>query len=131
MHDVELFTRLGWQKLIAHHRPCGNFVSFHNVSHPARHLLRLYKHHGAPVKFSTTPWTHHQVQRTLHRGPHNSCHNYLPFLHGKFVDMINKGQWIVLPYSVVQHLPGLRVSPLGVVPQRKKAALAGFCDYSL
>ena len=45
---------------------------------------------------------------------------------GEFVDMINKGQWIVLPCSVVQHLPGLPVSPLGVVPQRKKVALAGF-----
>ncbi len=31
--------------------------------------------------------------------------------------MINKGQWLVLPYSSVRHLPGLRISLPGVVPQ--------------
>ena len=32
--------------------------------------------------------------------------------------MINKGEWIVLPAKDVLHLPGLRLSPPGVVPQR-------------
>jgi len=32
--------------------------------------------------------------------------------------MINKNQWIVLPWDVAKNLPGLRLSPLGVVPQR-------------
>ncbi|KAL3817789.1 hypothetical protein ACHAXA_005822 [Cyclostephanos tholiformis] len=35
----------------------------------------------------------------------------------ELVDMIHKGHWIVLPYSSVRDLPGLRVSPPGVVPQ--------------
>ncbi len=43
--------------------------------------------------------------------------------------MINKGQWIVLPFSAVQHLPGLRVSPPGVVPQRERRP-RWICDYS-
>ncbi len=43
--------------------------------------------------------------------------------------MINKGQWIVLPFSAVQHLPGLRVSPPGVVPQRERQP-RWICDYS-
>jgi hypothetical protein len=34
--------------------------------------------------------------------------------------MINKGQWLVLPYSAVHNLPGLQISPPGVVPQRKR-----------
>ena len=34
--------------------------------------------------------------------------------------MINKGQWIILPYSQVKKLPGLRLSPPGVVPQRDR-----------
>ncbi|KAL3822916.1 hypothetical protein ACHAXA_010699 [Cyclostephanos tholiformis] len=34
--------------------------------------------------------------------------------------MINKGQWIVLLYSAVRHLPGLRISPPGVIPQRDR-----------
>jgi hypothetical protein len=43
--------------------------------------------------------------------------------------MINKGQWIVLPFSAVQHLPGLRVSPPGVVPQHERRP-RWICDYS-
>jgi hypothetical protein len=34
--------------------------------------------------------------------------------------MISKGQWLVLPYSSVHDLPGLRISPPGVVPQREQ-----------
>ena len=34
--------------------------------------------------------------------------------------MIDKGYWIVLPYPAVQGLPNLRISPLGVVPQRER-----------
>jgi hypothetical protein len=34
--------------------------------------------------------------------------------------MINKGQWTILPYSLVKKLPNLRLSPPGVVPQRDR-----------
>lgn len=118
--DAKLLRTLGWQGLIRHCRPMGDFALLTNVHHPARHLLKYYKHHGAPVKFATSPWTRRQVQRALRRGPHKSCHDYTDFLNEEFIDMINKGQWIILPYSSVQHLPGLRVSPPGVVPQRKR-----------
>ena len=91
-----------------------------NVPHPARRLLRHYKHCGAPVKFSTPPWTRHQLQRALSRGPHKSAHEYQDYLAEEFVDMINKGQWVVLPFSSVRHLPGLRISPPGVIPQRDR-----------
>ena len=127
--DVKLLQQLGWQGLVAHHRPRCDFSSLDNVLHPARRLLSLYKHRGAPVKVSTSPWTTTQLQRALKRGPHKSCHDHLPFLHEEFVDMIAKGQWVVLPYSAVQHLPGLRVSPPGVVPQRGRRPRL-ICDYS-
>ena len=127
--DVKLLKQLGWHGLVTHRRPRGDFASLNNVLHPARRLLHLYKHHGAPVKFATPPWTRRQVQRALHRGPHNSCHDYVDFLHSEFIDMINKGQWVVLPYSAVRHLPGLRVSPPGVVPQRERRP-HWICDYS-
>ena len=32
-------------------------------------------------------------------------------------DMADKGQWMLLPYEDVKHLPGLCLSPIGVVPQ--------------
>jgi hypothetical protein len=131
-HDAKLLKLLGWQGLVQHRRPTGDFASLTNVHHPARcRLLQLYKHHGAPVKFATPPWTRRKVQRALCRGPHKSCYEHMDFLNEEFmIDMINKGQWIVLPYSAVQHLPGLRVSPPGVVPQREHQP-RWICDYSL
>ena len=127
--DAKLLRSLGWRGLVRHRRPTGDFASLTNVHHPARRLLQHYKHHGAPVKFATSPWTRRQVQRALRRGPHKSCHEYMDFLNEEFIDMINKGQWIILPYSAVQHLPGLRVSPPGVVPQRERRP-RWICDYS-
>ncbi|KAL3816142.1 hypothetical protein ACHAXA_001629 [Cyclostephanos tholiformis] len=96
------------------------FSALDNIPHPARRLLCHYKHFGAPVKFSTPPWTRHQLQRALSRGPHKSAHEYQDYLAEEFVDMINKGQWVVLPFSSVRHLPGLRISPPGVIPQRDR-----------
>jgi len=37
--------------------------------------------------------------------------------------MINKQQWVVLPYSEARKLPNLRLSPPGVVPQRNRRPL--------
>ncbi|KAL3810349.1 hypothetical protein ACHAXA_003078 [Cyclostephanos tholiformis] len=127
--DVRLLQRLGWRGLIAHRRPTGDFSARDNVHHPARRLLQHYKLHGAPVKFSTAPWSQTQVMRALARGPHKSCQDHLSFLQDEFVNMIHKGQWIVLPYSAVRDLPGLRVSPPGVVPQRERRP-RWICDYS-
>jgi hypothetical protein len=118
--DMGLLRSLGWHGLIAHRRQLSDFSELDRVHHPARRLLRFYKHRGAPVKFSTSPWTSDQVTRALVRGPHASSHDYIDYLHEEFVDMINKGQWLVLPYSAVRHLPGLCISPPGVVPQQER-----------
>jgi hypothetical protein len=89
--DARLLRSLGWHGLVAHRRPLSDFSLLDNVPHPARRLLRHYKHRGAPVKFSTPPWTRRQVQRALARGLHKSAHQYLDYLEKEFVDMINKG----------------------------------------
>ena len=34
--------------------------------------------------------------------------------------MMKKGQWVILPFEEVTHLPNLRLSPPGVVPQRER-----------
>jgi hypothetical protein len=96
------------------------FLTAGQCTTPAHRLLRHYKHRGAPVKFSSPPWTRQQIQRALSWSPHESAYEYLDYLTDEFVDMINKGQWIVLPYSAVKHLPGLCISPLGVIPQRDR-----------
>jgi hypothetical protein len=44
-------------------------------------------------------------------------------------DMVEKNQWLVLPFSQVRKLPNLRVSPIGVVPQRDRRPRT-IVDYS-
>lgn len=118
--DVKLLQQLGWRGFVQQRRSRSDFSDLRNVHHPAARLLHHYKHWGAPVKFSTPPWTKSQINRALHRGPHKSCHEYINFLREEFSDMIEKGQWVILPASVAKNLPGLRLSPPGVVPQRDR-----------
>lgn len=127
--DVELLSRVGWQAFVKLRRGKGDFASLDNVDHPARRLLLHYKHRGAPVKFSSAPWTRAQVNAAIKRGPHKSCNEYIDFLEEEFVDMIQKGQWVILPASVAKRLPGLRISPPGVVPQRGRRP-RWICDYT-
>ncbi len=117
--DVKLLRRLGWQKFVQHRRQRGDIgnLQFH---HPAMHTLHQYKHHGVPVRLSTPPWSKQRLQQALHRGAHRSCFDYIDFLETEFVEMIRKSQWVVLPYDEVKHLPYLRVSPPGVIPQRDR-----------
>jgi hypothetical protein len=51
------------------------------------------------------------------------------FLCGEFVYMIQKGQWILLPSKLLLNNRNLRLSPLGVVPQRDCRPRT-ICDYS-
>ena len=92
----------------------GDFASLTDVEHPARRLLRQYKHWGAPVVLASGSWTEGERQAALKRGPHRSATEHTLFLREEFSSMIEKGQWVVLPYSVAKGLPGLRLSPPGV-----------------
>jgi len=116
--DVELLKKIGWKKFIKSRRKCGDFADLSNLPHPAKRLLQHHKNHGAPVKFKMKAWSKSKLHAAITRGPHKSCHEHITFLHEEFINMINKQQWIVLPYSVAKTLPGLYLSPPGVVPQR-------------
>ena len=118
--DVKLLKEMGWNSFVRHRRQRGDFADVAKLPHPASRLLQHYKAHGAPVKLATKPWKKHTVELALARGPHRSCMEHIDFLHEEFIDMINKQQWVVLPYSEAKHLPGLRLSPPGVVPQRDR-----------
>ena len=65
----------------------------------------------------------------LTRGAHKSCHEYLDFLQDEFMDMIKKDQWFILPFSEIENLENLRLSPSGCVPQRDRRP-RWICDYS-
>ena len=65
-------------------------------------------------------WTEGERQAALKRGPHRSATEHTLFLREEFASMIEKGQWVVLPYSVAKGLPGLRLSPPGVKLERDR-----------
>ena len=75
---------------------------------------------------SSKPWSDRLLQARIQRGSHQSCLEFLDFLREELLDFTKKGFWIVLPFRMVQqlqslgHLLGLRVSPMGVVPQRNR-----------
>lgn len=89
-----------------------------SLPHPAAHLLQRFQRSGTPVVMQTASWTKGRVQAALKRGPHSSSQQGISFLREEYADMMDKQQWTVLPASLVLGLPGLRLSPLGLVPQR-------------
>jgi hypothetical protein len=56
----------------------------------------------------------------MDRGAHQSAKVHREFLYEEMADMVDKAQWIVLPYSLVDHYPELRISPIGVIPQHER-----------
>ena len=89
--------RHGWTEFVRRRRGRGEFADLSAVKHPARRLLRQYKHRGAPVILSAGRWTEEDRQAALARGPHRSAEEHAPFLRKEFASMVEKGQWAVLP----------------------------------
>ena len=88
------------------------------IPHPAAHLLDRFRKSGTPAIISSPPWSAGKIAAALSRGPHSSSQKGLDFLREEYADMVEKQQWIVLPANLIQSMPGLRLSPLGLVPQR-------------
>jgi hypothetical protein len=66
------------------------------------------------------PWDSQRIYATATCGPHKSTYEYQDFLRNEMVDMILHREWIVLPYQAIKDLPGLCLSPIGVVPQQDR-----------
>jgi hypothetical protein len=73
-----------------------------------------------PVVTHTTGWSPADLEARLLRGSHQSVDAHVDFVRDEMADFAAKGFWTVLPYDLVRHLPGLRLSPLGCVPQRNR-----------
>ena len=99
------------------------------IDHPAKRLLGYLGTKGAPILFTTPPWDHQRIYAAATRGPHKSAYEHQDFLRDEMAEMILRHQWIVLPYEQVKDLPGLRLSPIGVVPQRTRRPRT-IVDYS-
>jgi hypothetical protein len=87
------------------------------LPHPASGLLEGYRLRGVPVVTSDTPWAASEARERVKQGPHKSAKDEVDFVREEMADFVDKGFWVVLPYSKVAHLEGLRISPLGSVPQ--------------
>ena len=97
-------------------RPCLHH-HVQNLLHPAAKYLGRLHTIGAPIQCLTPDWSLNRCNDTARRGSHQSASQYLAFSEAEMADMIRKGYWVALPYSVVKDLPNLRLSPMGVVPQ--------------
>ena len=119
---ARLATATSWEHFITSTRGPSNLQ--HNITartqHPAGRYLDRLRPVGAPVLQSTKPWDREAISVALSRGSHQSALSHLEFLRDEMADMIDQGYWTILPYSYVLHLPRLRLSPLGVVPQRDR-----------
>lgn len=90
------------------------------LPHRAATYLEFLRVHGSPVEVSDDPWSASLLSSRLERGPHKSAVEYADFVRDEMADFCDKGFWTVLPYDLVKDYPQLRLSPLGVVPQRER-----------
>ena len=74
-------TRLVWTEFVCWQMGRVDFASFLEVEHPARSLLRKYKHRGVTVVMMMGVWTEGERLAALARGPHNSAIKHAHFLH--------------------------------------------------
>ena len=65
-------------------------------------------------------WSHEKIQETARRGPHKSAKDYADFVRDEMASFAEQGFWVVLPLPEVEDRSRLRLSPLGVVPQRDR-----------
>ena len=116
-----LASNRNWPKFVrrVRTRPCLHH-HVQNLPHPAAKYLGRLRTIGAPIQCSTPDWTLNRRTDAAYRGSHQSASQYLSFSESEMADMIRKGYWIALPYAVVKDLPNLRLSPMGVVPQRER-----------
>ena len=120
-----------WDQYIQQSRdPVGDFhPDVAHLEHPAAHLLSRLSKVGAPVCMASPPWEQERRDEALRRGPHKSAKEHIDFLREEFVDMILKGHWSLLPARLLSNELVLRLSPLGVVPQRDRRPRT-ICDYT-
>ena len=112
---------LGWEGLVSAARGVSNMTeSVGTIPHQAARALDHLRKRGASVPTSTKPWTTAQVDCAAARGSHQSAKAHVEFVCEELLEFCQQGYWIVLPLDAVRTLPNLRLSPLGVVPQRER-----------
>eukprot|EP00536_Pseudo-nitzschia_multiseries_P002081 jgi/Psemu1/4840/gm1.4840_g len=88
------------------------------IPNPAGPLLAHFGLEGTPASMHDPPWNTARIAGALARGLHQSSRQGIDFLREEYADVMDKQQWTALPASLILDLPNLRLSPLGLVPQR-------------
>lgn len=99
------------------------------MPHPAAPLLHRIAVNGVPVLQTTPPWTLNTKDAAVARGSHPSTLTKIHFLREEMADMIDQNFWTIIPYKYIRYLPYLRISPMGVIPQRDRRERV-IVDYS-
>jgi hypothetical protein len=90
------------------------------LPHPAAPLLDNIRSEGVPVTMSGDEWSAEKIQEMARRGPHKSAKDHALFIRDEMASFAEQGFWVVLPLPEVEDMDRLRLSPLGVVPQRDR-----------
>lgn len=90
------------------------------LPHKAARLMEHLRRRGVGVPLQTGPWAQATIIQAARRGSHQSADADIDFVCTEMLEFCAQGFWTVLPLSVALTLPHLRLSPLGVVPQRDR-----------
>jgi hypothetical protein len=113
--------QLGWARYVQEARGKSNLAdTVRSLPHKAARLLEHLRKRGASVVTTLSPWGATRCDDAVSRGPHKSSHTEREFVATEILDFCAQGYWAVLPYQHVRHWRGLRISPMGVVPQRDR-----------
>jgi hypothetical protein len=103
-----------WEEFVAHCKnPQGDLhPAVKTLPHREAHLIDTLRRTGATVAMKTEHWSMQRKVEALKRGSHQSANLHQDFLCEEFVDMIHKGQWVLLPAHLVMDETNLRLSPM-------------------
>jgi len=104
----------GWDRFFLHTQQ-PKCLSFNLTAwpHSAQSQLAQLHRNGAPAVNQSPPWSRRRKDAAVKRGSHISARmQFREFLETEMVDMVRRGYWVVVPYHVIRHLPGLKISPL-------------------
>jgi hypothetical protein len=131
---TSLLRTHGWDYTVRRLRtPADLPDNISELPHKAARVLSYLQRTGVPCKLQTPPWSTSRRDAAIKRGPHKSAIEHSSFLDEEMATMVSRGQWMVLPYSVVREMDRLRVAPIGVVPQhdRRPRTIVDYTYYNL
>ena len=119
--NARLLSEIGWRNLATMRRGRSAMnPDVGQLDHEAAPYLEYLEKIGAQALSSEAPLSPEELQAAVDRGPHPSAVAKAEFLQKESLEMCARRHTMVLPFSAVKHINGVRISPPGVVPQRAR-----------